>query len=96
VDTARVLRETFREADIVARLGGDEFIALITSDNEQAGKLVMGRLQTRVAAHNASGDRPYTLGLSIGFTHAKADGARLLDLMERADASLYEQKRSRL
>lgn len=95
VDTARVLRETFREADIVARLGGDEFIALITADDEEAGKLVMGRLQARVAAHNATADRPYVLGLSIGFTHAKADGARLLDLMERADASLYEQKRSR-
>lgn len=96
VDTARVLRETFREADIVARLGGDEFIALITADTEEAGRLVMGRLHARVAAHNATADRPYALGLSIGFTHAKADGARLLDLMERADASLYEQKRSRL
>lgn len=96
VDTARVLRETFREADIVARLGGDEFIALISADNEEAGKLVMGRLQARVAAHNQAGDRPYSLGLSIGFTHSKAEGARLLDLMERADASLYEQKRSRV
>jgi FOG: GGDEF domain len=55
----------------------------------------MGRLQARIASHNQTGERPYLLGLSIGFTHAKADGARLLDLMERADASLYEQKRSR-
>jgi diguanylate cyclase (GGDEF)-like protein/PAS domain S-box-containing protein len=95
VDTARVLRETFREADIVARLGGDEFIAMITADNEDAGKLVMTRLHTRVATLNQSGERLFALGLSIGFTHAKADGARLLDLMERADASLYERKRSR-
>ncbi len=95
VDTARVLRETFREADIVARLGGDEFIALITAESEAAGNLVMGRLQARVAAHNETAERPYKLGLSIGFTHAKAEGARLLDLMERADASLYEQKRGR-
>jgi diguanylate cyclase (GGDEF)-like protein/PAS domain S-box-containing protein len=95
VDTARVLRETFREADIVARLGGDEFIALISADSEAAGKLVMSRLEARVASHNQIADRPYVLGLSIGFTHARAEGARLLDLMERADASLYEQKRSR-
>ena len=95
VDAARVLRETFREVDIVARLGGDEFIALIAADNEEAGKLVMGRLQARVAAHNETGERPFALGLSIGFTHAKAEGARLVDLMERADASLYERKRSR-
>jgi diguanylate cyclase (GGDEF)-like protein/PAS domain S-box-containing protein len=95
IDTARILRETFREADIVARLGGDEFIALITSDSAEAGKLVMARLQARIASHNASGERPFTLGLSIGYTHAKAEGARLLDLMERADASLYAQKRSR-
>ena len=95
VDAARVLRETFREADIVARLGGDEFIALITAESEEAGHLVIGRLQARVAAHNAVSDRPFALGLSIGFTHAKADGVRLLELMERADASLYERKRSR-
>jgi diguanylate cyclase (GGDEF)-like protein/PAS domain S-box-containing protein len=95
VDTARVLRETFREADIVARLGGDEFIAMITADNADAGTLVMARLHTRVATLNQSGERPFALGLSIGFTHAKADGARLLDRMERADASLYERKRSR-
>lgn len=95
IDAARVLRETFREADIVARLGGDEFIALITAESEQAGHLVIGRLQARIAAHNAASERPFELGLSIGFTHAKADGVRLLDLMERADASLYERKRSR-
>ena len=95
VDTARVLRETFREADIVARLGGDEFIALITAETEQAGNLIISRLQARVATHNQTAGRPFQLGLSIGFTHAKAEGARLLDLMERADASLYEQKRAR-
>lgn len=95
VDTARILRDTFREVDIVARLGGDEFVALITADNEEAGKLVMDRLQARVDAHNETEKRPFVLGLSIGFTHAQAEGARLLDLMERADASLYERKRSR-
>lgn len=95
VDTARALRETFREADIVARLGGDEFIVLLTADSDEAAKLVMDRLQARIAIHNQAGNRPYALGLSIGFTRAKAEGARLLDLMERADASLYERKRAR-
>jgi diguanylate cyclase (GGDEF)-like protein/PAS domain S-box-containing protein len=95
IDTARILRETFREADIVARLGGDEFIAFLTADSEEAGNLVMSRLQARVLAHNEAGARPFQLGLSIGFTHATADGSRLLDLMERADASLYQQKRAR-
>jgi len=95
IDAGRVMRETFREADIVARLGGDEFIVLITADSEEAGRLVMGRLQTRLAAHNESGERAFPLGLSIGFTHSKAEGARLLDLMELADVSLYKRKRSR-
>src|SRR5437868_5171560 len=30
IDTARVLRESCREADIIARLGGDEFVAPMT------------------------------------------------------------------
>jgi diguanylate cyclase (GGDEF)-like protein/PAS domain S-box-containing protein len=94
-DTARVLKETFREADIVARLGGDEFIALLTSDSAEAGELVVRRLKARVDAHNLTEERPFALSLSIGFTHSPAPEANLLDLMASADAALYDRKRER-
>jgi len=95
MDTARVLRETFREADIVARLGGDEFIALITAEGALTADLIVGRLESRVELHNQTEARPFDLSLSLGYTQAAAKGVNLLELMARADAALYERKRSR-
>src|SRR4030042_4829587 len=30
IETAKILRETFRQSDIIARIGGDEFVAILT------------------------------------------------------------------
>jgi diguanylate cyclase (GGDEF)-like protein/PAS domain S-box-containing protein len=95
IDTARVLRESCREADIVARLGGDEFVALMTVDSDQTGELICGRIKSRVDLHNAETQRGYHLSLSVGATRSKAEGTLLADLLGRADAALYDQKRGR-
>jgi diguanylate cyclase (GGDEF)-like protein/PAS domain S-box-containing protein len=95
IDTARVLRESCREADIVARLGGDEFVALMTVDSEQTAEIVCERIQARVEAHNRETERGYPLSLSVGATRSKAEGTMLADLLARADTALYEQKRGR-
>ena len=93
IDTARVLRESCREADIIARLGGDEFVALMTVDSDQTAELVCDRIKRRVAMHNEETDRSYDLSLSVGATRSKAEGTMLADLLAQADTALYEQKR---
>ena len=40
VETADLLRETFRESDAIARLGGDEFCVLLTESGDQARRVV--------------------------------------------------------
>lgn len=95
IDTARVLRESCREADIIARLGGDEFVALLTVDSAQTAEIVCDRIQSRVTAHNKEVDRGYDLSLSVGATRTKAEGTMLADLLAQADTALYEQKRGR-
>jgi diguanylate cyclase (GGDEF)-like protein len=95
IDTARVLRESCREADIIARLGGDEFVALMMVDSDQTGELVCERIKTRVAEHNEEVDREYDLSLSVGATRSKAEGTMLADLLAQADMALYERKRGR-
>jgi diguanylate cyclase (GGDEF)-like protein/PAS domain S-box-containing protein len=95
IDTARVLRESCREADIIARLGGDEFVALMTVDSDQTAELVCDRIKSRVSTHNAEMDRGYELSLSVGATRTKAEGTMLADLLAQADTALYEQKRRR-
>jgi diguanylate cyclase (GGDEF)-like protein/PAS domain S-box-containing protein len=95
IDTARVLRESCREADIVARLGGDEFVALMTVDSDQTGDLICRRIKARVDAHNKEMERGYQLSLSVGATRSRAEGTVLTDLLAEADSALYDQKRSR-
>jgi diguanylate cyclase (GGDEF)-like protein/PAS domain S-box-containing protein len=95
IDTARVLRESCREADLIARLGGDEFVALMTVDSDQTADLVCERIKARVAIHNREIDRGYELSLSLGAKRSKAEGTMLADLLAQADTALYEQKRGR-
>jgi len=95
IDTARVLKESCREADIIARLGGDEFVALMTVDSDQTADLVCERIQARVETHNLETPSAYPLSLSVGATRTKAEGTMLADLLAKADTALYEQKRGR-
>ena len=95
IDTARVLKESCREADIIARLGGDEFVALMTVDSDQTSELVCERIKARVEIHNLETPRGYPLSLSVGATRTKSEGTMLADLLAQADTALYEQKRGR-
>ena len=95
IDTARVLRDSCREADLIARLGGDEFVALMTVDSDQTAELVCERIKSRVEKHNLEIDRGYQLSLSLGAKRSKAEGTMLADLLAQADTALYEQKRGR-
>jgi diguanylate cyclase (GGDEF)-like protein/PAS domain S-box-containing protein len=95
IDTARVLQESCREADIVARLGGDEFVALMSVDSDQTAELIYERIQARVETHNRETERGYALSLSVGATRSRAEGTMLADLLAQADTALYEQKRGR-
>lgn len=95
IDTARALKESFRDADIVARLGGDEFVALINVDSDQTAELIGARIKSRVDNHNRRTERGHPLSLSVGAIRAKAEGAVLADLLAEADAALYDQKRAR-
>ena len=95
-DTAEVLRETFRDADVLARLGGDEFAAFGLQEAHFAAVDPKDRLLSRVQAFNACATRPYTLSLSIGLACLDVEAAHSLDdLLVRADARMYAEKRCR-
>lgn len=95
IDAARVLKESFRDADIVARLGGDEFVALLIVDSDQTAEVVSDRIKTRVQKHNKRTERGHPISLSVGAVRSRAEGAVLADLLAEADSALYEQKRAR-
>lgn len=95
-DVAKLLRKTFRKADIVARLGGDEFAVIAQGRSQNDEAHILRRLLENLNANNEISERPFQLSISIGFSHYTADlDCSLDDLIERADAAMYEEKKSR-
>lgn len=97
IDTAEILRETFRESDIIGRIGGDEFAVIaIESGTNPSDTIIAERLLQNVEQYNNKKDRGYKLGLSIGISHTPQDGHDSVgDLLHRADVRMYEQKKSK-
>ena len=93
VETADLLRSSFRETDVVGRIGGDEFAVAGHFDGvgiEQAAE--------RLAEENAGKRDPQRPHASLSMGHVTANpeqGQSLEDLLALADAAMYEQKRSK-
>lgn len=93
-DAASIMTSTFRDSDIVARIGGDEFCALVEGIGDENGP--EKRLQAALDAANAQRLRPYRLSWSVGSAEFDpGNPCTMEELIERADRSMYEQKRSR-
>ncbi len=95
IDFATILKKTFRNSDIIARIGGDEFVVLLESadGNEE---ILITRLHENIKEYNATGSHRYGLSSSLGT--AQFDPAypvSMNELLSRADALMYGQKRRR-
>jgi diguanylate cyclase (GGDEF)-like protein/PAS domain S-box-containing protein len=92
---AEALQQTFREADLVARLGGDEFCVVAEADPAHADpEAFVARLEGALVE---AGKR-IGLAVSMSFGTVVTDWHGLedaRDLLERADALMYEDKRAR-
>lgn len=96
IETASVLKETFRESDIIARIGGDEFAVIAIEAGPDSAEILRDRLSKNLEVSNAGGSRRYTLSISLGIaTYDPRHPCTIDELLARADARLYEQKRSR-
>jgi len=97
VETAHILRTTFRKADLVARIGGDEFALLLTGGQVEFDRGQLdGRLQEIVEEHNKKSDRPHKLSVSVGFAYFDAgENHTFEEGLHLADTMMYEQKRKK-
>ena len=91
---ARTLAREARTTDVVARYGGEEF-AVVMPETDAAGALVIAeRIRERIAALSFdTGQGPLAVTMSLGVATFPEVGARKAELIERADACLYEAKR---
>jgi diguanylate cyclase (GGDEF)-like protein len=96
VETASVLRDSFRQSDILGRYGGDEFAILISNAVEDSAAIVVERLQAKLHARNTQPDRRYLLSFSVGIVTSDAtQPPDLGQLLHQADALMYQYKRER-
>ena len=93
IETAKILKKTFRGSDIVARLGGDEFVVFAMENEGFDMNILIQRIQHAIDAANAAPDHPFTLSLSIGIARFDPQNPRSLDaLLAESDSLMYENK----
>lgn len=92
VALAPLLRENTRAGDVLARIGGEEFVIVFADTPAERAQEVCDRLRQRLKRHTWPGlPAGQTVTLSIGLAGAPRYDAA--ELMQRADAALYEAKR---
>jgi diguanylate cyclase (GGDEF)-like protein len=96
VETAALLRQTFRSSDVLARLGGDEFVALSPAASDDLAQSMTERLAENLSRRNARAEQDFHLGISIGVAWYEPESSETLErLLKRADSAMYREKRLR-
>ena len=89
----RIIRHNIRKTDMAARFGGDELLVYFDGANAAQAQLICRRFADSVQRDppqmEDGGPLPYTLSIGIA---ALAPGMDAEDLVERADAAMYNAK----
>lgn len=95
-DAAAVINQALPRDSIVGRLGGDEFVAFAVGFSADELEPLRRRLRSLADECVAAQTRPYRLSMSLGAAFTTPDSTQSLDdLIDGADAAMYEQKRAR-
>ena len=91
------LRAAVRASDVIGRFGGDEFVVVCTnvSGIDRAARIAEAVVATLNAATLEVGATEMHLQASIGVAWAAPGSAPAESLIARADAAMYEAKRTR-
>lgn len=82
------MQQRVRETDTLARIGGDEFAVICPETASDGASILKASLEEEV-----SGPSDVNVGLSIGIAEHVDGDRRPLDIVDRADAAMYEHKR---
>lgn len=88
---ARILRQGARASDVIGRWGGEEFLIVLEDCNEQNALELAERIRSRV--EKSADAEVGQLTISLGIASMAPDDS-VTALIARADAAMYEAKRS--
>jgi diguanylate cyclase (GGDEF)-like protein len=93
IQTAHLLKETFRGSDIIARMGGDEFAIVAIEPAASSAAMIANRLQDNIAHFNAKHSQPYPLSISVGVVECEPNSVfSIEEMLAQADVLMYQQK----
>jgi len=96
VDSAQILKKTFRSSDIIARFSGDEFIVLITEVKDTNETIYDKRLENNIRIFNETENRRYKLSISSGIVrYDPKNPCSIYELISHADKLMYQFKHSK-
>lgn len=93
-ELGQLIIQNVRESDIPARYGGEEFALILPETAQMDAYEILERLRALVA-HTVFclPDNPMTVTVSVGVAQLDMDHPQSYELIERADAALYEAKK---
>jgi diguanylate cyclase (GGDEF)-like protein len=96
IETAGILKKTFRDADIIGRFGGDEFAVCIMEDDTSTAEAITKRLEENIRISNNTTTSPYKLSISEGIARFDfASETSFEQMLAQADGLMYKKKRTR-
>jgi diguanylate cyclase (GGDEF)-like protein len=90
----KFLRDTLRTHDVCCRTGGDEFTMILPETSALDCEKLVARLRQALAAAQESSGGAASLGLSFGAASFPKDGTGAAEILDRADAAMYLDKRT--
>jgi diguanylate cyclase (GGDEF)-like protein len=91
-DISQIIKLNSRLTDIASRWGGEEFLILLPHTNKEGARILSERLRLSIANFNFHGLD--TVTCSFGIAEFDPDQDTESDIIKKADAALYEAKRS--
>lgn len=87
-----VLLKSSPDDSIVIRYAGDEFVVLLPDADEAVVRSVLDEINNNFAQFNKSGEEPFTISMSMGYTRFEInDDAEAF--LSKMDEKMYEEKR---
>jgi diguanylate cyclase (GGDEF)-like protein len=97
LESAEIIRKSFRESDILGRIGGDEFVVFTTGENNNKIDAVTKRIESYINKANTTHNKPYQISFSVVYAvyNKKNQKATLEELLHEADKDLYKNKKQK-